>query len=168
MNTILLSNLIKIRWIAIIGQILAILIVYFLLNINILVFECLLITLFSVVINLYTYLLQKKDNKISDKQAFIFLLYDTSQLGFLLYLSGGIFNPFCILIIAPVIISASYLPAFWTIILSCFSIILILSLNNFHIAINWQMPFLIPDLYYGLLTSLAFLNHPHLLLLLGH
>ena len=147
MNTILLSNLIKIRWIAIIGQILAILIVYFLLNINILVFECLLITLFSVVINLYTYLLQKKDNKISDKQAFIFLLYDTSQLGFLLYLSGGIFNPFCILIIAPVIISASYLPSFWTVILSFFSIILILFINIFYIPIEWEGTFLIPNLY---------------------
>ena len=55
-----------------------------------------------------------------------FLLYDTGQLGILLYLTGGIFNPFCILVIAPVIISASYLPVFWTIILSFFSIILIL------------------------------------------
>ena len=120
MNTILLSNLIKIRWIAIIGQFFAILIVYFLFKINILIFESLVVVIFSVVVNIFSYFLQKQDNKISDRLAFLFLLYDTCQLGILLFLTGGIFNPFCILIIAPVIISASYLPVFWTILLSLF------------------------------------------------
>ena len=120
MNTILLSNLIKIRWIAIIGQFFAILIVHFLVKINILILESLIVVLFSVFVNLFSYFLQKKANKISDKLAFLFLLYDTCQLGILLYLTGGIFNPFCILIIAQVIISASYLTVLWTIILSFF------------------------------------------------
>ena len=109
MNTILLSNLIKIRWIAITGQFFAILIVYFLFKINILILESLVVIIFSVVVNLFSYFLQKQDNKISDRLAFLFLFYDTCQLGILLYLTGGVFNPFCILIIAPVIISASYL-----------------------------------------------------------
>ena len=72
MNTILLSNLIKIRWIAIIGQFFAILIVYFLFKINILILESLVVVLFSVFVNLLSYLLQKKANKISDKLAFFF------------------------------------------------------------------------------------------------
>jgi len=147
MNTILLSNLIKIRWIAIIGQFFAILIVHFLFKINILILESLVVVLFSVFINLLSYLLQKKTNKISDRIAFLFLLYDTSQLGILLFLTGGIFNPFCILIIAPVIISASYLPIFWTIILSFFSIILIFFINFIYIPIEWQGIFLIPNIY---------------------
>jgi len=147
MNTILLSNLIKIRWIAIIGQFFAILIVYFLFKINILILESLVVVIFSVVVNLFSYFLQKQDNKISDRLAFLFLLYDTCQLGILLYLTGGIFNPFCILIIAPVIISASYLPVFWTIILSLFSIILILFINFIYIPIDWQRTFLTPNIY---------------------
>ena len=147
MNTILLSNLIKIRWIAIIGQFFAILIVYFLFKINILIFESLVVVIFSVVVNLFSYFLQKQDNKISDRLAFLFLLYDTCQLGILLYLTGGIFNPFCILIIAPVIISASYLPVFWTVILSLFSIILILFINFIYIPIDWQRTFLTPNIY---------------------
>ena len=147
MNTILLSNLIKIRWIAITGQFLAILIVFFLLKINILILESLIVVLFSVVVNLFSYFLQKKDNKISNKLSFIFLLYDTSQLGILLYLTGGIFNPFCILIIAPIIISASYLPVFWTIILSFFSSIIILFINFIYIPIEWQGIFLTPNIY---------------------
>ena len=52
MNTILLSNLIKIRWIAIIGQFIAILIVHILLTINILILESLVVVLFSVFVNL--------------------------------------------------------------------------------------------------------------------
>jgi len=147
MNTILLSNLIKIRWIAIIGQFFAILIVYFLFKINIHILESLVIVIFSVVVNLFSYLLQKQDNNISDRLAFFFLLYDTCQLGILLYLTGGIFNPFCILIIAPVIISASYLPVLWTVILSLFSIILILFINFIYIPIDWQGTFLAPNIY---------------------
>lgn len=147
MNTILLSNLIKIRWIAITGQFLAILLVHFLFEINILIIESFILVLFSVVVNLFSYFLQKRDNKISDKLAFLFLLYDTGQLGILLYLTGGIFNPFCILIIAPVIISASYLPVYWTVILSLFSIIVILFINLIYIPIEWQEVFLIPNIY---------------------
>ena len=156
MNTILLSNLIKIRWIAIIGQFFAILIVYFLFKIDILILESLVVVIFSVVVNLFTYFLQKQDNKISDRLAFLFLFYDTCQLGILLYLTGGVFNPFCILIIAPVIISASYLPVFWTVILSLFSIILILFINFISISIDWQGTFLTPNIYkQGLIFALV-------------
>ena len=70
--------------------------------------------------------IQKDNPTLSDKKTFVFLLFDISQLVGLLYLTGGVFNPFIILIIAPIIISASYLTAFWTILLSLYSIILIL------------------------------------------
>ena len=92
----------------------------------------------SVIVNIFSYLLQKQGNTISNKQAFFFLLYDTLKLCFLLFLSGGILNPFCILIIAPVIISASYLPAFWTISLSIYSIILILIINFNYVPLDWE------------------------------
>jgi len=155
MNTILLSNLIKIRWIAIIGQFFAILIVYFLFKINILIFESLVVVIFSVVVNLFSYFLQKQDNKISDRLAFLFLLYDTCQLGILLYLTGGIFNPFIILILAPIIISASYLSAFWTILLSLYSILLILIINFNFIPLNWDQNFITPSIYnFGILIAL--------------
>ena len=155
MNNILLSNLIKIRWIAILGQLTAILTVFFIFKVNILIVPLLFALLISIFVNIFSYTLQKKDNIISDKLAFIFLLYDTLQLGFLLYLTGGIFNPFCILIIAPVIISATYLPAFWTVILSFFSIIQIIFLNFYHISLQFNDIFVIPIIYQqGLIVSL--------------
>ena len=60
MNTILLGNLIKIRWIAISGQLLAIFIVFLVFNINIPFFESLIVVFLSVVINFYSYYLEKK------------------------------------------------------------------------------------------------------------
>ena len=77
------------------------------------------------------------------------------QLGILLYLTGGIINPFSILIIAPVIISASYLMALWTILLSTFSIIIIIFINFQYVHLNWHDTFIIPNLYQqGLVISL--------------
>jgi len=155
MNTILLSNLIKIRWIAIIGQLLTILLVNYFLEISILILESLIVVTFSICINIVSYFIQKKNNKISNSQAFFFLLFDTLQLGVLLFLTGGIFNPFVILILAPVIISASYLPVLWTVLLSSFSIILIIIINFNFIPLEWDQEFLIPSIYnHGLIIAL--------------
>ena len=155
MSNILLSNLIKIRWIAIFGQFIAIIFVYFILKINIFLIPCIFALITSVSVNFYSYFLQKKNNNISDKQAFFFLLYDTIQLSVLLYLTGGIINPFIILIIAPIIISATYLVAIWTILLSLLSITLIITLNYFYIPLEWNEAIIIPRTYQiGLLLSL--------------
>ena len=155
MNTILLGNLIKIRWIAILGQLTAIFIVHYLLNIKILLIPCLIIVFCSFVVNFLSYFIQKRNNSITNRQAFIFLLFDTLQLGILLYLTGGIFNPFSILILAPVIISASYLPSVWTVFLSTFSVFMVLFINFNYISINWNDDFIIPNVYnLGLLLAL--------------
>ena len=155
MNTILLGNLIKIRWIAIFGQILAIFFVTFFLKIQIPLFETLLIIFFSVFINFYSYFDERKNKYISNTKAFSFLLFDTLQLGFLLFLTGGIVNPFSILILAPVITSASYLPALMTVILSSISIVIIILLNFFYVPLNLGDEFYLPQIYnFGLVASL--------------
>ena len=53
--------------------------------------ECLIVILLSVLINIFFF---QKDNPISDEKVFFFLLFDTTQLGVLLFLTGGILNPF--------------------------------------------------------------------------
>ena len=155
MNTILLGNLIKIRWIAIFGQILAIFFVSYIIKIQIPLYETLSIILFSVFVNFYSYFEERKNKSITNIKAFSFLLYDTLQLGFLLFLTGGIINPFSILILAPVITSASYLPALMTVILSTISIIIIILLNFYFIPLNLGDEFYLPDIYsFGLMASL--------------
>ena len=146
MNTILLGNLIKIRWIAIIGQLLAVLFVEFILKIKIPFYEAIIIIFISIVINFYSYLEERKNKTISNLKAFSFLLFDTLQLGFLLFLTGGLINPFSILILAPVITSASYLPALLTVILSCISILIIIILNFYFIPIYLGKEFILPEM----------------------
>ena len=155
MNTILLGNLIKIRWIAIFGQILAIFFVSYIIKIQIPFIETLLIILLSVIVNFYSYYEERKNKYISNVKAFLFLLFDTLQLGFLLFLTGGIINPFSILILAPVITSASYLPALMTVILSTISIIIIILLNFYFIPLYLGPEFYLPEIYsFGLVASL--------------
>ena len=62
----------------------------------------------------------------------MFLLFDISQLAALLFLTGGIFNPFIILVLAPIIISALYLFLFWIVFLSFFLIIVFGVTEGFH------------------------------------
>ena len=154
-NNIILTNLIKIRWIAIIGQLAAIFLVFFYFKISIPVIACLGIVFVSVIINIYSFFTNKINDYLSDKEAFYFLLFDTIQLGILLYLTGGIYNPFSLLLIAPLIISASYLPIAYSIGLLFLSIFGVIIISNFYLPIDWNEPFVVPNFFtYGLILSL--------------
>lgn len=154
-NNILLSNLIKIRWIAIFGQLFAILFVFFYYKIEIPVKVCLLIVFVSAIINIYSYFTNKKNDYLSDKEAFYFLLFDTLQLGLLLYLTGGIYNPFSFMLIAPLIISASYLQKVYSFYLLFLSISTALLISYTYIPIKWNQTFLVPSFFkYGLSFAL--------------
>tara|TARA_B100000700_G_C14904890_1_gene789221 strand:- start:149 stop:1189 length:1041 start_codon:yes stop_codon:yes gene_type:complete len=86
---------------------------------------------------------------------FFFLLFDTIQLAVLLFLTGGIYNPFSLLLIAPIVISASYLRMVFSIILSFLSILIVAFISIFYVEIDWPSKFVIPDLFtYGLILSL--------------
>ena len=147
MNTVLLANLIKIRWLAITGQIFALVTVQLFFDFSIPITECLVVVFLSIFINIFSSFILKKNSTLDYKKTFLFLLFDITQLVALIYLTGGIFNPFIILIIAPIIISASYLPALWTIILSLYSILLILFINYNFISLDWKEDFITPNLY---------------------
>ena len=154
-NKILLSNLIKIRWIAITGQLAAILLVYFYFKIQIPIIFCLLVVIISTLVNIFSIFSRKSNYYLSDDEAFYFLLFDTGQLAILLYLTGGIYNPFCLLLIAPLIISASYLRLIFSIILSSLSILIVIFINFFYVEIKWPENFVVPSLFtYGLILSL--------------
>jgi len=154
-NTVLLTNLIKIRWIAIAGQLTTLFTIFFVFDFTIPLAECLFVVSLSILVNFYSYFIQRGNSTLTDKKTFLFLLFDISQLVGLLFLTGGIFNPFVILILAPIIISASYLSAFWTILLSFYSIVLILMINFSYIPLNWEQKFITPSLYnIGILVAL--------------
>jgi two-component system sensor histidine kinase RegB len=153
-NNILLSNLVKIRWIAIIGQLFAILLTFFYFRIQILIIPCLFVVAISALVNILSFFIKKRENHLTDKEAFFFLLFDTCQLAILLYLTGGIYNPFSLLLIAPLVISASYLHFIFSVILSASSILIVIIISFFFIEIDWPGEFIVPNLFtYGLLLS---------------
>ncbi len=152
---ILLSNLVNIRWIAILGQIFAILLVYYYLEIKIPIFFCSLVVAVSIFINFISSINNKQNNYLSDNEAFYFLLFDIIQLAILLYLTGGIYNPFSLLILAPVIVSSSFLRIGFSIFLLLLSIIIIIFISFFYIEIQWSEDFKFPILFiYGIVFSL--------------
>ena len=155
MSTVLLANLIKIRWIAIVGQLITLFTIFFIFNFTIPLIECLIVVLLSILVNFFSYFIQKGNSTLTNKKTFLFLFFDISQLVGLLFLTGGVFNPFVVLILAPIIISASYLSSFSTILLSLYSIFLILIINFNYVPLDWEQNFIIPSIYnIGILVAL--------------
>ena len=102
------STYITLRWIGIIGQLISINIVYFYFNFKFDFLYSNLIIFFGIISNFYLIYAYKK-TQISDRSALFFLLIDIFQLGSLIYLTGGILNPFIIFIIIPSVFASSNL-----------------------------------------------------------
>tara|TARA_Y100000591_G_scaffold330833_1_gene362972 strand:+ start:504 stop:1784 length:1281 start_codon:yes stop_codon:yes gene_type:complete len=102
------STYITLRWIGIIGQLIAVNTVYFVLNFEFDFITSNFVIVLGILSNLYLIFVYKK-TQLSDRSAFLFLLIDILQLGILLYLSGGISNPFVIFILIPSVFSSSNL-----------------------------------------------------------
>ena len=98
------NTLTILRYIAIIGQILAISVVFYQLNLPFPIIESYLIISLGLATNLYLQF-GIKINQLKDFYAAPFLLIDLLQLSALLYLTGGIFNPFSFLLVIPAIVS---------------------------------------------------------------
>ena len=125
------KTLVNLRWIAIIGQLLAINFVYFFLKLDLPIIETHIVISIGFITNI---VLQFKirTNQLIDLNSSLFLVYDLVQLSILLYLTGGIFNPFSLLIIIPTIISSTFLSMGTTIILGTLTVGLLFFLKEFH------------------------------------
>jgi two-component system sensor histidine kinase RegB len=102
------SIYISLRWIGIIGQLISVNFVYFFLEFKFNFFISNLIIFLGVLSNLYLIFIYKK-TQLSDRSAFIYLVIDILQLVVLLYLTGGINNPFAIFLLIPSVFSSSHL-----------------------------------------------------------
>ncbi len=125
------KTLVILRWIAIIGQFTAINLVYFYLKLDFPIIIAFGILFLGFISNSY---LQFRIRSITlkDFNASIFLIYDLVQLTALLYLTGGISNPFSILMIIPTIVSSTLLSMGTTIILGILTILFLFLLTIFH------------------------------------
>ena len=159
------STYINLRWIAIIGQFITINIIYFIFNFDFdLIFENLII-LIGLLSNLYLIYINKS-TQLSDKTAFLFLLIDILQLSCLIYLTGGIANPFSIFLIIPSIFSSLYLGFKSNLLLVGITILIIIFLTFFNQPLPYPVSehFHVDSYYYysmpiSLIVALVFLNY---------
>ncbi len=150
------NTLTILRYIAIFGQFFAVNIVFFYLNLQFPIIESFLIIFFGFLTNLFLQL-RVKVNQLKDTYASLFLLYDLIQLSILLYLTGGILNPFSILLIIPTIVSSTFLSMGTTIILGVLTSFMLFILTHFYLPLpgmNTEI-FSVPNFYkIGILISI--------------
>jgi two-component system, sensor histidine kinase RegB len=143
-----LRMLVLIRWVAVIGQGATILIVHYGLGFILPLESALAVVATSAALNIAASWPRRNSARLGDREAAFYLAYDILQLGMLLFLTGGLQNPFAILMLAPVTVSATILSrssVFW---LSALTVAAISLLAMLHLPLPWRgMPLLPPPLY---------------------
>ena len=159
------KTVVILRWIALIGQLITIYIVHFLLELNLPIILCSITIFCGGLTNIFIQFTFKK-NQLSNIESTILLFYDVIQLAVLIYLTGGVTNPFVIFLVVPAIVSSTLLNLTSTFFLSFITIItlVLLTFNYFPLPSEGNIHFHVPDYYlYSIPTSLIivliFLNY---------
>src|SRR5215475_162540 len=109
-----LDTLLRLRWFAIIGQTTAVLVVYYGLDFELPIVPCLAVIGLAVWLNIALRFRFISAQRVEPDRAAWLLAFDTAELAALLFLTGGLQNPFAFLFLAPVLLSASALPPRFT------------------------------------------------------
>ena len=144
------TTLVYLRLIAHLGQLLALITVKFYLNFEFSQYlYCLIIVGIGIVTNIFLHF-QTKDNQLDNFQSTIYLAYDIIQLGLLLYLTGGVTNPFIILIIVPSVFSSKYLNLWTSIFLASLTLLILLIITFYYLELPHPeaQHFHVPDYYF--------------------
>lgn len=104
-----LRTLILVRWMAIVGQSSALIVAQVYLGFDLPLGLCLMAVAAAILVNLVTNNVFPRNKRLTETQSMALLLFDTLQLALLLYFTGGLTNPFSLLLLAPVVVSASAL-----------------------------------------------------------
>ncbi len=164
-HTLKKSTYISLRWIGIIGQLISVYIVYFFFNFNFNFVLSNLIIFIGILSNFYLILIYGK-TQLSDRSALVFLMIDIFQLGSLIYLTGGIVNPFVIFLLIPSVFASSNLGIRTNLFLVVTTILMIIFLtfyaedlpaplnNHFHVD-----PYYYYSIPIALIIALIFLNY---------
>ena len=162
-----LRTLNLIRWIAILGQYIAVATAFFWLEINFNIYLASVCILISIILNIIVSIKFLPIRTLNSNETLFYLVFDSIQLVALLHITGGLTNPFCMLIIAPFIISATYLDLFRTIIIGIVSILSLsllaffyqpISSNIFEFSSSDFSSFQIFSIWLSLIVSLAFIG----------
>ena len=112
-----LDTLVRLRWLSIIGQTAAVLVVYFGLEFDLPIYACLAVIALSAWLNIALRILYRQAQRLEPGRAAWLLAFDIAQLAVLMYLTGGLDNPFSFFFLGPVLLSATALPPRMTMLL---------------------------------------------------
>ena len=159
------STYITLRWIGIFGQLISVNFVYYFLDFKFDFIPAILVIFFGSLSNLFLIFINK-NTQLSEKSALIFLLVDILQLGFLIYLTGGMHNPFVIFLIIPCVFSASNLGFKINLFLVLITSLIILILTFKHLPLPSQINlnydanlYIFYSTPVSLIIALVFLNY---------
>ena len=144
------TTLVNLRLITHLGQLLAIVIVKFYFNFEFSQYlNCLIIVGIGICTNIFLHF-QTKDNQLDNLQSTIYLAYDIIQLGVLLYLTGGVTNPFIIIIIVPSVFSSKYLNLRTSIFLASLTLFILLIISFYYLELPHpkEHHFHVPNYYF--------------------
>lgn len=146
-----LRTLVRLRWLAIVGQTGAVLGVHFVLGFPLPLGLCLAVIAFSAWLNIFLTIRWRKSVRLHETHAGLLLVYDVLQLGVLLFLTGGLENPFSFLFLVPVTISATSLSIRWTLWLVLMAFASATFLAFHHYPLPWEpgRSFELPEVYIG-------------------
>jgi len=132
-----LRTLVPIRWVAIAGQALTLVIVHFGLGYRLPLLPAFGIVACSALLNIFLILHRQAATRLGERDAALYLGYDILQLAALLYLTGGLQNPFAILILAPITVAATILSQRPVVGLSGLAVAAITVLALWHMPLPW-------------------------------
>ncbi len=159
------NTVVILRWIALIGQLITIYVAHFILKFDLPIIFCSLTIFCGGLTNIFIQFNFKK-NVLNNTESTILLFYDVLQLSLLIYLTGGVTNPFVMFIIVPAVVSSTLLNIASTLFLTIISIfsLLILTFNYLPLPSRGDLHFHVPDYYifaipFALIIILIFLNY---------
>lgn len=133
-----LQTLLVLRWMAVVGQSLGVLFVAFGLGFPLPLWECLVLIAISAALNIYLVVRFGPHVRLRPRIAAIQLAFDLCQLGGLLALTGGLENPFSLLLLAPVSVSATTLPQRQTFVIASIACVIASLIALFHLPLPWD------------------------------
>src|SRR3954463_9321381 len=144
-----LDTLLRLRWLAIIGQTTAVLVVYYAIEFPLPVWACLAVIALSAWLNVALRVRFSLTQRLEPERAAWLLAFDIAELAVLLFLTGGLQNPFAFLFLSPVLLSATALPPRITLMLGGFAIACATVLVFVHYPLPWdpEDPLLLPPIY---------------------
>lgn len=145
-----LRTVLFLRWIAVIGQTIAVCVAGFLLHYPLPLLPTAATILALALVTLFSQ--RSGRTSLNDAQSAVHFAFDIVQLAVLLFLTGGLTNPFAILMLAPVTVGAAVLSYSSTILLGLLAIFCSVILAFFHLPLPWPEAFLLPPLYLAVLA----------------